>query len=186
MAKQALFIFLAICLFRILIYGIKGIVHQPRPRIFFEHNYYGFPDRATLSKVSNLHSAGGYSLNLNLNIAPKTASMLASTNLPSSSISLPIYEYQRDFDSFPSGHTGTIVAFALAIAYLFRKNKALILSVILLTISVSISRIAVGSHYLSDVLGGALISFFTVEFMKAYLPLSSKQELIPHASLLQL
>ncbi len=56
--------------------------------------------------------------------------------------------------SFPSDHA--TAAFAIAVAILLRHRKAGVLALVLATI-VSVSRVALGTHYPSDVIGGALL-----------------------------
>ena len=63
--------------------------------------------------------------------------------------------------SFPSDHA--TAAFAIAVSILLRHRKAGILAVVLATI-VAVSRVVVGTHYPSDVLGGALIGTFAALF----------------------
>jgi lipid A 4'-phosphatase len=60
-----------------------------------------------------------------------------------------------DHWSFPSGHTATIVALMSALWYLWPRH---LLFYILVAIIVSLSRVAVGAHYLSDVLAGGLVA----------------------------
>jgi membrane-associated phospholipid phosphatase len=63
-----------------------------------------------------------------------------------------------DHWSFPSGHSATIVALMTALWFLWPQH---VLFYILVAAIVSLSRVAVGAHYLSDVLGGALIAVLT-------------------------
>lgn len=57
--------------------------------------------------------------------------------------------------SFPSGHSATAVAFAIALSYVFPKARWLFVFVALLA---CYQRIYVGAHYPSDVLWGAAIA----------------------------
>ena len=61
---------------------------------------------------------------------------------------------QPDYWSFPSGHTVTVAALAVALYLLWPRGVALYLVVALL---VAASRIIITAHYLSDVLVGAVI-----------------------------
>ena len=65
--------------------------------------------------------------------------------------------------SFPSGHATTIWAFCLAMTLLFPRYR---LVWYVLAFLVSISRVIVGAHYLSDVLAGAYIAVITVLLLK--------------------
>jgi undecaprenyl-diphosphatase len=56
--------------------------------------------------------------------------------------------------SFPSDHA--TAAYAIAIAILLRHRKAGILALVLAT-AVAVSRVALGTHYPTDVLGGATL-----------------------------
>ena len=62
---------------------------------------------------------------------------------------------RADYWSFPSGHTVTIVALALALAQVERRGLPLYVAAALL---VAASRIVLDEHYLSDVLAGALVA----------------------------
>lgn len=61
--------------------------------------------------------------------------------------------------SFPSGHATTIWACGAALAILFPRWRLLWYA---LAILVSMSRVIVGAHYLSDVLAGAYVAVMTV------------------------
>lgn len=66
--------------------------------------------------------------------------------------------------SFPSGHTGTAVAMALAI---FSVHKRLGILALFMALLVAVGRIAVGVHYPTDILGGFLVgssAFVAVRF----------------------
>jgi len=67
-----------------------------------------------------------------------------------------------DHWSFPSGHTATIVALITALWYLWPRH---LLFYVLVASVVSLSRVAVGAHYLSDVFAGALIAILTTKGM---------------------
>ena len=61
---------------------------------------------------------------------------------------------QSDF-SFPSGHTAA--SFAFAVAFLMLAPKKVSLPVLALAILISLSRLYVGVHYPTDILGGIVI-----------------------------
>ncbi|MEI7637658.1 MAG: phosphatase PAP2 family protein [Syntrophus sp. (in: bacteria)] len=70
-----------------------------------------------------------------------------------------------DATSFPSGHATTIWALCVALTVLFpRYHHQLVLYV--LAILVSISRVIVGAHYLSDVFAGIYVAVITVLLLK--------------------
>ncbi len=64
--------------------------------------------------------------------------------------------------SFPSGHTLTSIVFYTFLCYMATKNRktrnVLLPLVIILILSISISRIYLGVHYFSDVVGAIMIS----------------------------
>ncbi len=86
---------------------------------------------------------------------------------------------ETDF-SYPSGHASIVTAGALTMLILFRKEKELILSIVLAfeAALVCISRIYVGDHYLLDVIGGALlgagISLVSISFSRYLDPIMTK------------
>lgn len=61
---------------------------------------------------------------------------------------------QSDF-SFPSGHTAA--SFAVAVVLLMRAPKKISIPAMVLAVLISLSRLYVGVHYPTDVLGGAII-----------------------------
>jgi membrane-associated phospholipid phosphatase len=63
-----------------------------------------------------------------------------------------------DHWSFPSGHSATIAALMTALWFLWPQH---VLFYILVAAIVSVSRVVVGAHYVSDVLAGALIAVVT-------------------------
>jgi lipid A 4'-phosphatase len=67
-----------------------------------------------------------------------------------------------DHWSFPSGHSATIVALTTALWCLWPQH---LLFYALVAILVSLSRVAVGAHYLSDVLAGAFVALLTTRGM---------------------
>lgn len=61
---------------------------------------------------------------------------------------------QLDF-SFPSGHTGC--SFAVGVVLLLHAPKRIGIPALILAVLIAFSRLYLGVHYLSDVLGGAVI-----------------------------
>lgn len=70
-----------------------------------------------------------------------------------------------DASSFPSSHT--YICFAVAVSTILYGHKKLGFTLLLIAILVAISRIGVGLHYPSDVIGGALLG--TVAGIVSYL-----------------
>ena len=68
-----------------------------------------------------------------------------------------IIEKQSDF-SFPSGHTAASFAFATAFCLCMPKRYSV--PVWILALLISLSRLYVGVHYPTDILGGAVIGAF--------------------------
>jgi membrane-associated phospholipid phosphatase len=63
-----------------------------------------------------------------------------------------------DYWSFPSGHAATIAALATALWFVWPQH---VLFYILVAAIVSLSRVAAGAHYLSDVFAGAMVAALT-------------------------
>jgi undecaprenyl-diphosphatase len=70
-----------------------------------------------------------------------------------------IHIFQETDFAYPSGHASIVTAGALTLIILYRREKELILSIILAfeAALVCISRIYLGDHYLFDVIGGILL-----------------------------
>lgn len=70
-----------------------------------------------------------------------------------------IHIFQETDFAYPSGHASIVTAGALTLIILYRREKELILSIILACEAalVCISRIYLGDHYLFDVIGGILL-----------------------------
>jgi membrane-associated phospholipid phosphatase len=69
---------------------------------------------------------------------------------------LPVYHHY----SFPSGHTATIFCIAIFATLVF-KNRLLSIFLMVLALSVGISRVYLAQHFLEDVVAGALIGCVT-------------------------
>ncbi len=80
----------------------------------------------------------------------------------------PIFSY----NSFPSGHAATILSISLAWISLATKKintkYSLVMVSIILTIalSVSLSRVIIGAHWLSDILGSIAIAFLVLNIIE--------------------
>lgn len=68
--------------------------------------------------------------------------------------------------SFPSGHTSDAFALATALALVF-PGRRLVWPALAWAVAVGYTRIALGVHYPSDVLGGALIGFGSAWLVQA-------------------
>ncbi|WP_158047723.1 phosphatase PAP2 family protein [Skermanella pratensis] len=69
-----------------------------------------------------------------------------------------------NFHSFPSGHTNTAVAFALAVSFLLPSWRGTLLAAACL---IGLSRIAVNAHFLTDVFGGGVLAVVTTYWLRA-------------------
>ena len=67
--------------------------------------------------------------------------------------------FKSDWASWPSGHTTTIVAVALALATFFPRWRIPFLVVAVL---IGLSRVIVNAHYLSDIVAGTAVASLTV------------------------
>ena len=80
----------------------------------------------------------------------------------------PIFSY----NSFPSGHAATILSISLAWISLATKKintkySMVMVSIILtLALSVSLSRVIIGAHWLSDILGSTAIAFLVLNIIE--------------------
>ena len=80
----------------------------------------------------------------------------------------PIFSY----NSFPSGHAATILSISLAWISLATKKintkySLVMVSIILtLALSVSLSRVIIGAHWLSDILGSTAIAFLVLNIIE--------------------
>jgi membrane-associated phospholipid phosphatase len=72
-----------------------------------------------------------------------------------------------EYNSFPSGHAATIFSLATAMSIFWPKYRAFFFVV---AFAVALSRIVLTSHFVSDVIAGALIGSLTVLLLKKYIP----------------
>jgi len=61
------------------------------------------------------------------------------------------------YQSFPSGHTTTAAALALAVGSLVPRLRTVLIAFVVV---IAASRVIIGAHYLGDVMGGAAIGWF--------------------------
>ena len=76
------------------------------------------------------------------------------------------FSLNSEFHSFPSGHTSTIFVVALVASFLLPKLKYFFIS---LAGVIAFSRIVVGAHFFTDVLGGITVSYLGVRLTKLFL-----------------
>ena len=72
-------------------------------------------------------------------------------------------------DSFPSGHTAMAFAAFTVLAFLYPQGKRILL---ILAICVGVQRIAVGAHFPSDVIAGAMVGLFIGGIWTTFSPLA--------------
>ncbi len=75
------------------------------------------------------------------------------------------FSFEIARNSFPSGHTQTIVAICCALYLAYPRHAALYVA---LAGTVALSRVALLAHYPSDVLGGAYLSICTAILLKRH------------------
>ena len=66
---------------------------------------------------------------------------------------------QADFASFPSGHSTNIFALAFALCVLLPQAR---IPLLILASGIAFSRVAIGAHFMSDIVAGAFVSFLFV------------------------
>ena len=76
-------------------------------------------------------------------------------------IDLNLFSFDSSFHSFPSGHTSTIFTISLFFSIFTPKIKYFYF---LFAAIVSLSRVAVGAHYFTDIIGGIVMSFIGFKF----------------------
>ena len=76
------------------------------------------------------------------------------------------FNLSSEFHSFPSGHTSTIFVVALVASFLLPKLKYFFIS---LAGVIAFSRIVVGAHFFTDVLGGITVAYLGVKLTKLFL-----------------
>ena len=76
------------------------------------------------------------------------------------------FSLESSFHSFPSGHTSTIFAVALVLSVFTPNIKFFYFFFAGL---VSVSRVVVGAHFFTDVVGGIIVAFIGVKIAKIIL-----------------
>jgi len=80
-----------------------------------------------------------------------------------SEVNFKFLTLDSNFHSFPSGHTSTVFAVFLVISLLVPKLKYFLL---FLTTIIAFSRVVVGAHYITDIVGGIAVAFIGFKFSK--------------------
>ena len=81
------------------------------------------------------------------------------------SFNFDFFTFDSNFHSFPSGHTSTIFILALACSTIVPKLKYFFL---LFALIVSFSRIVVGAHFITDIIGGIIVAFLCFKFINLF------------------
>ncbi|KKQ72443.1 MAG: Phosphatidylglycerophosphatase B-like protein [Berkelbacteria bacterium GW2011_GWB1_38_5] len=87
-------------------------------------------------------------------------------NRPRPFESVPVQElfFHRPDYSFPSDHASFL--FAIAFSLWFSGYKKIATIALIIAVIISVSRVAIGVHYPSDIIGGALIGFIIAWLIK--------------------
>lgn len=78
--------------------------------------------------------------------------------------------------SFPSDHA--TAAFAVVFAFMLQKLNGRFLILLALATLICVSRVYVGTHYVSDILGGIIVALFAVIVVRMIYPEGSKLDRI--------
>ncbi len=84
------------------------------------------------------------------------------TNL-NDNVGFEFFSLGSEFHSFPSGHTSTIFSVALVLLFFFPKSKYIVL---FFASIIAFSRVVVGAHFFTDVLGGIVVAYLGVKITK--------------------
>lgn len=96
--------------------------------------------------------------------------VIAGRYRPSELFSQGLYGFDfwhisRAMTSFPSGHSATAFALATAITHLWPKSAILVWP---LAVLIAASRLLIGAHYPSDIIGGAVLGVFSTLLVLRY------------------
>lgn len=75
------------------------------------------------------------------------------------------FHIERALTSFPSGHTATAFTLAVVIAYLWPKSA---IPVWTFAVLIGVSRLAIGAHYPSDIIAGAVLGVVSTLMLIRY------------------
>lgn len=73
------------------------------------------------------------------------------------------FNFQHEYVSFPSGHSSGIWALIACLFFVFKNNKYT-KSLVIVGLLISISRLILNMHFLSDVFFGAVLSIFLTKY----------------------
>ena len=82
------------------------------------------------------------------------------------SIGFDFFNFSSNFHSFPSGHTSTIFALAIVLSVFLPKSKIIMF---IFAGIIAFSRVVVGAHFFTDIIGGVVIAFVGVKITKMLL-----------------
>lgn len=95
--------------------------------------------------------------------------------LSSGSFDLSFFNFDSAYHSFPSGHTSTIFIVALVMCILTPKIKFIY---IFFASIVAISRVFVGAHFFTDIIGGVMVAFIGFKIMHIFFnKINNKEQL---------
>ena len=86
------------------------------------------------------------------------------------SLGFDFFTFDSNFHSFPSGHTSTIFILALICSKIIPRLKYFFL---VFAFVVSFSRLVVGAHFLTDIIGGIIVAFLCFKFINLFLDYKS-------------
>jgi lipid A 4'-phosphatase len=89
-----------------------------------------------------------------------------NTITPATEYNLNFFTTDSHFHSFPSGHTSTIFAVILVLSLMIPKLKYFFYFI---AIIISLSRVVVGAHFLTDIICGGAVAFIGFKFSKLIL-----------------